>query len=113
MSVASKCLMCDCYHSGCNGSPTVCKDWRPIVIEDVLPPPPVRMPAAEKLSAITPKGKNFERLSEKRLDTVLRSIRILGNLSSKTNYDYNADEALNLVLQIEQAVMELRNKFDV
>ncbi len=53
----------------------------------------------------------FKRLAEKRTTEVLEKLRILGNLSNKSSYDYNSEDISKIIGAIEDQLRIVRSKF--
>ena len=58
-------------------------------------------------------NEKFKRLSEKRVTNVLRSLKILGNLSNTSNYKYSAEEVEKIFKVIQSQVDNTHRKFEV
>ena len=58
-------------------------------------------------------NEKFKRLSEKRVTNVLRSLKILGNLSNTSNYKYSTDEVEKIFKAIQSQVDNTHRKFEV
>ena len=58
-------------------------------------------------------NERFKRLSERRVTNVLRSLKILGNLSNTSNYKYSADEVEKIFKAIQSQVDNTHRKFEV
>lgn len=56
--------------------------------------------------------RNFERLSERRLQEAILAITRLSSLSSPYNYRYSRSEAHQIVNEIDQALCELKSSFN-
>ena len=52
------------------------------------------------------KRTNFIRLAEARVTKALKSIKVIGNLSNKTNYEYT-DQDINKIINALQAEINL------
>ena len=53
----------------------------------------------------------FKRLAEYRTNEVLRRIKVLGNCSNKSAYDYTEEEINKIFLVIEKQLKETKGKF--
>jgi len=53
----------------------------------------------------------FDRLAEKRTNSVLNNLRLLGNLSNKSNYDYSEAEIRKIFSAIDNRLREVKLKF--
>lgn len=57
------------------------------------------------------KNDKFKRLAEKRTNDILESIRILGNLSNRGNYEYSDVEVEQVFFAIEEALKKTKELF--
>ncbi|MEX2028002.1 MAG: hypothetical protein WD988_00700 [Candidatus Curtissbacteria bacterium] len=57
------------------------------------------------------KRQRFKRLATKRTNSVLEKIRLLGNLSSKVNYEYSEEEINKIFSTIEGQLRIIKTKF--
>ncbi len=57
------------------------------------------------------KSQRFLRLAEARTNRVLNDLRLVGNLSNRSNYEYTEEEASNMIRAIEEEVSVLKNRF--
>ena len=55
--------------------------------------------------------RNFERLSERRLQEAILAITRLSGLSSPYNYRYSKRESNQIIYELDQAIGELRTSF--
>ncbi len=53
----------------------------------------------------------FKRLALKRTNDILNRIRILGNLSNKSSYDYNDDEVDKIFKAIDEQIKTTKARF--
>jgi len=56
--------------------------------------------------------KKFVDLAEKRVHRALKDIKLIGNLSNRSNYSYTDDDAKKICKVLQNAVMELKMRFD-
>lgn len=70
-------------------------------------------PTAGEAKPTETKGERFRRLAPKRLNNVLKSLKILGNLSSRGNYEYTNEEILDMFGKIDGKLDELKKKFGI
>jgi ABC-type Fe3+-hydroxamate transport system substrate-binding protein len=54
----------------------------------------------------------FVELAEKRVTRALNDIRLIGNLSNRSNYTYTDDDARKIYKALRDAVEEVRNRFE-
>lgn len=57
------------------------------------------------------KGDRFKRLAVFRTNAVLEKLRILGNLSNKTNYDYSDEEMNKIFYAIDSQLRIVKARF--
>lgn len=57
------------------------------------------------------KRKKFKQLGTSRTNNVLRTIRILGNLSNRHAYDYSEDEVNKIFSEIERGLRDAKTRF--
>jgi hypothetical protein len=60
-------------------------------------------------------SKNRERfitLAEKRVTKVIKGIRLVGNLSNKTNYSYTDEHVKKIISTLEAEIRKLRQRFE-
>lgn len=55
--------------------------------------------------------ENFRRLAEARTNHVLKKIKILGNCSNRSSYDYTEEEVNKIFSEIEKKIREVKTKF--
>lgn len=58
------------------------------------------------------RGK-FVEIAEKRVGRLLKDIRLIGNLSNRSNYSYEADDVAKIFSAIESEIKASRKRFDV
>jgi len=59
------------------------------------------------------KREAFQRIRDIRLPKILKSVKLLGNLSRKNQYEYSSNEAFLLVSSITKEVNAIAKKFGV
>ncbi len=57
------------------------------------------------------RGTRFKRVAERRTETVLRAIRILGNCSNKSAYQYSDDEVTKIFRAVEEHLRITKTRF--
>lgn len=55
--------------------------------------------------------QKFKRLAEKRVSNMLKTIRLVGNLSNKSNYDYTSNDVEKIFSVIQRELKTCRAKF--
>lgn len=60
---------------------------------------------------VNTKREKFMELAEKRVNKAVKTMRLIGNLSNKSNYDYT-DELVNEIIgALERELRDLKKKF--
>ena len=54
----------------------------------------------------------FVDLAEKRVSKVLKDIKLIGNLSNKSNYDYDQKDTRKIFAALRKAVDDCRSRFE-
>ncbi len=57
------------------------------------------------------KRAKFIELANKRVTRALRDIRLIGNLSNRSSYDYSEDDARKIVRALQKEIETLRTRF--
>jgi len=57
------------------------------------------------------KSESFLRIAEPRVKSVLRAIRILGNCSNRTNYEYTQEQTEKIYMSIQENLDNMFAKF--
>lgn len=53
----------------------------------------------------------FVELAEKRVVRAIKDIRLIGNLSNKSNYSYTDEDARKIISALEREIKNLRQRF--
>lgn len=56
--------------------------------------------------------KKFVELAEKRVNRALKDIKLIGNLSNRSNYSYEDKDAKAIIGALNKAVGEVKTRFD-
>ena len=56
--------------------------------------------------------KKFVELAEKRVNRALKDIKLIGNLSNRSNYSYTDKDAKAIITALRKAVDEMKGRFD-
>ena len=59
----------------------------------------------------TTKNKNFKRLAELRGNRIIKDLRLLSNLSNKSNYAYNEEEVRAIFSAIDDELRMAKHSF--
>lgn len=57
------------------------------------------------------KREKFVRLAEARTNKILEMMRLLGNCSSKTNYDFNEEDIKKIFAALDKELKNSKNRF--
>lgn len=57
------------------------------------------------------KRDKFVRLAEKRVNSVIKELDLIGNLSNKSNYDYTKDDVDKIMKTLKKSISDLESKF--
>lgn len=57
------------------------------------------------------KRKKFVELAEKRVTKALKSIELIGNLSNRSNYDYDEDDYQKIFRALDACVRDMKRRF--
>ena len=58
------------------------------------------------------KREKFVEIAEKRINRLIKDIRLIGNLSNKSNYSYADEDVRKMFTAIENEVRASRRKFE-
>jgi hypothetical protein len=56
--------------------------------------------------------QKFVELAEKRVNRALKDIKLIGNLSNRSNYTYTNEDAKKIFKALQNALTELKARFD-
>ncbi len=56
--------------------------------------------------------EKFVNLAEKRVTKALKDLRLIGNLSNKSNYKYGEEDVKKIISALEAEIKTLKNKFN-
>jgi hypothetical protein len=56
--------------------------------------------------------EKFVELAEKRVSKALKDIKLIGNLSNKSNYDYEDQDVRKIYSTLKKALEEMKARFD-
>lgn len=60
-----------------------------------------------------PKNRDkFVELAQKRVSRVVKDIRLIGNLSNRTNYSYSDEDVKKIVGALKSEISRLQKRFD-
>ena len=58
------------------------------------------------------KREKFLELAEARTGRAIQSIRVIGNLSNRSNYSYTTEEVLKIIKALDSEVRDLKSRFN-
>jgi hypothetical protein len=62
---------------------------------------------------VKPDRRNkFVELTEKRVNKALKDIKLIGNLSNRSNYSYTDDDITKIYRALKNALDEMKGRFD-
>jgi arginine repressor len=61
---------------------------------------------------MTKSRQKFVELAEKRVSRAIKDIRLVGNLSNKTNYSYTAEDSKKIIKALRDEIEILKVRFD-
>ncbi len=64
-----------------------------------------------KKSTLEDRSARFKRVAERRTEAILKAIRILGNCSNKSVYQYSDDEVTKIFRAIEESLRITKIRF--
>ena len=56
--------------------------------------------------------KKFVDLAEKRVNKAIKDVKLVGNLSNRSNYSYTEEDARKIYAALKKAVDEMKARFD-
>jgi hypothetical protein len=59
------------------------------------------------------KEETFKRLANARVNKALNDLRLVGNLSNRSNYDYTSDEVEAIISALKAGVADCKKRFDL
>jgi len=57
------------------------------------------------------KTDTFKRIAERRVRSVLKSLRLLGNCSNRNNYEYSQEQINKIFVKISETLIDTENLF--
>ncbi|MDM8158004.1 hypothetical protein QUV96_10215 [Amedibacillus dolichus] len=64
------------------------------------------------MASIDEKKQNFKRIAEKRTEKIIDDLRLLGNLSNTSNYEYSSEDVEKIFNTLSNELMTVRSKFN-
>lgn len=58
------------------------------------------------------KREKFVRLAEKRMDSILKGIELMGNLSNTNNYEFTQEDLNKIIKTLKLAVSDLEHVYN-
>ena len=66
----------------------------------------------ERWLIVSAKRENFVRLAEARVSRALDSIRVIGNLSNRSNYEYDEQDVKKIIKTLQDEVAKVRTQLE-
>lgn len=63
------------------------------------------------MATMQEKSERFKRVAEKRTNRIIESIRLLGNCSNKSNYEYEDEDVKKIFNAIEAELKDTKQKY--
>ena len=63
------------------------------------------------MASLQEKTERFKRVAEKRTNRIIEQIRLLGNCSNRSNYEYTEEEVKKIFVTIEAELKEAKSKY--
>jgi hypothetical protein len=57
------------------------------------------------------KAHRFERLAERRVAEAIKKLRLIGNLSNRSNYEYSAEHVKQMFIAMEREMKTAKDRF--
>jgi hypothetical protein len=57
------------------------------------------------------KRDNFVRLAESRVTRAIEALRVIGNLSNRSNYEYNEEDIKKIINTLQTEINSLKSQF--
>jgi hypothetical protein len=57
------------------------------------------------------KRENFVRLAESRVTRAIEALRVIGNLSNRSNYEYNEEDIKKIINTLQTEINSLKSQF--
>ena len=84
----------------------------PFIVDDRTTPSNCQLLAETEDTSPFESREKFVDLAEKRVSRALKDIKLIGNLSNRTNYSYTEQDAKKIVSVLKKAVDEMKARFD-
>lgn len=65
------------------------------------------------MATVEEKSERFKRVAENRTNRIIESIRLLGNCSNKSNYEYTDEDIKKIFKAIETELEDTKIKFQI
>lgn len=57
------------------------------------------------------KEERFKKIAEQRTNKILKTLKLLGNCSNKSNYEYTEEDVKKIFIALEKELKNTKNKF--
>ena len=62
---------------------------------------------------MTERESKFKKLAEKRVNKAIKQLRLVGNLSNRSNYTYNDEQAKKIINVLTTEFSNLKSRFKI
>tara|TARA_Y100000591_G_C21343417_1_gene455924 strand:+ start:249 stop:470 length:222 start_codon:yes stop_codon:yes gene_type:complete len=62
---------------------------------------------------MTERESKFKKLAEKRVNSAIKQLKLVGNLSNKSNYTYTDEQAKKIINALSLELNELKMRFKI
>ncbi len=69
-------------------------------------------PRKERCLMVSAKRQNFVRLAEARVSRALDSIRVIGNLSNRSNYEYDDQDVKKIIKTLQDELIKVKMQLE-
>ena len=69
-------------------------------------------PRKERSLMVSAKRQNFVRLAEARVSRALDSIRVIGNLSNRSNYEYDDQDVKKIIKTLQDELIKVKMQLE-
>jgi hypothetical protein len=70
------------------------------------------LPRKERSLMVSAKRQNFVRLAEARVSRALDSIRVIGNLSNRSNYEYDDQDVKKIIKTLQDELIKVKMQLE-
>lgn len=79
----------------------------------VLPLNDINSPGGPRINIMRDKKQKFVEIAERRVNQLLRNIRLIGNLSNRGNYQYSTEDVNKIFSAIDNEMKTAKKRFEI